>query len=158
MENEYKLELPAVDPQEYDLDERDLRAAYLVLEREFTPRKQSVSKPTYQQIADKMGIDRDTLLAIRQKDEFKRYVKDVSHAMISEKTPALVDRLLELALGSSSQMQSYKAILSALEMGGFYNPKGNDINVTVSKDNDKTAISDEELALIAERYSNNNES
>lgn len=151
MTNEYTLELPAINPHDYDLDERDLRAAYLVLDREFTPRKTATGKRSYQDIADEMNIDRDTLLKIRQNDEFKRYVKDVSHAMISEKTPALVDRLMELALGSPSQMQSLKAIMFALEMGGFYNPKGTDVNVTLDK-GDKQAISDAELAAIAAKY------
>lgn len=153
MENEYKLELPAVNIADYDLDDRDIKCAAAVLERGFTPRKASHRTKTYQEIADELCISRETLHKIRMKPEFQRYIRDMSHAMVVEKTPALVDRLLELALGSSSQMQSYKAIMSALELGGFYNPKGNDINVTVSKD-DKQTISDEELAAIAARYSN----
>jgi len=145
------FELPALNIDDYDLDDRDIKAAAAVLERGFTPRKASHKTKTYQEIADELCISRETLHKIRMKPDFQRYVRDMSHAMVLDKTPMLVERLMEMALGSNAQQPGLKAILAALEMGGMYKAKGSEVTVNVAQQ-DKAYVSEAELAAIAERY------
>ncbi|MFJ7668412.1 phBC6A51 family helix-turn-helix protein [Lysinibacillus sp. NPDC097195] len=92
------------------LSTNQLRAAELLLEKEYAPKGE---KKTYAEIAEELGIDTSTLYHWRQNTDFVRYLATVSDTKLDSARAAADAQLMRLVNGTSN---NGNASIKALEM------------------------------------------
>lgn len=148
---------PPLPSGKYKLTPHQVEAAVAIIENEMTVKRKGVRKKTYIEIADELGIHRDTLRNYRSNPEFQRYITDASRLVVANSLPMAVARLYELANGDQTGTSSVKALELLLIMGGLLK-KDNKHEITITQGvPDIRKVSDEDLADIIAEYSDEEE-
>jgi len=142
----------------YRLTPAQKLAAQMIVANEMTPKKAGIRKKPYTQIAEELGVHRDTLLDWRSLPEFQRFVNDMTALSIGGMQSMAIARLYELANGDQTGTSSIKAIELILQMNGLVK-KQYEHNITSQPvTNDLKHVSDDELAELVGEYGDEDES
>lgn len=136
----------------YRLTPAQKRAAQMIVANEMTPKKAGLKKKTYMEMAEELGIHRDTLLDWRSMPEFQRFVNDMTALAVSGMQSMAVARLYELANGDQTGTSSIKAVELILQMNGLVKKQYEHSITAQPMTNDLKQVSDDELIELIGEY------
>jgi len=140
--------LPALPVEDYDLTQRQLLAAQLIIVNDSLPKKRGQRK-TYSEIAAEVGISRETLHEYRSLPDFKRYVRDVAQVIADDYVLQALSNMKQLADGSITGTPSIGANMFFLENAGMVRKK-QEHTITMNQP-EVQQVSDEQLQRIIAR-------
>lgn len=143
--------LPAIAVDNYDLTQRQLLAAQLIIVNDSLPRKgKGNTRRSYSEIAADVGVSRETLYEYRMQPEFNRYVKDAAQVIANDYVLQALTNMKALADGSVTGTPSIGANLFFLNNAGMGNTK-QQYEVTVNQGGVGSKVTDDEIARIIAR-------
>jgi hypothetical protein len=145
--------VPYVPRGHYKLKPEQKRAAQMIVANDFLPKKKGVKRQTFIEIAEELGVHRDTLYGWRSLPDFQRYVNDMIDLSINDAQSLAVARLIELANGDQTGTPSIKAIELILQMNGKLKKQYEHQVTTQFTGNDLKHVSNDELDALIGEYS-----
>lgn len=144
--------LPPLPVENYDLRPRELLAAQMMIINDSLPRKSKTGKArlTQIEIAEQLGVSRETLHEYRTKPEFQRYVRDATQIIANDYVIQALTNMKALADGSITGTPSIGANMFFLNHAGLGITK-QEHSVTVNQGGTVSQVTDEEIARIIAR-------
>ncbi|MGE7692477.1 phBC6A51 family helix-turn-helix protein [Lysinibacillus sp. NPDC097214] len=139
--------LPSIPVENYDLTQRQLLAAQLIIVNDSLPRNGKGKRRSFSEIAADVGVSRETLYEYRMSPEFNRYIKDAAQVIANDYVLQALRNMKGLADGSFSGTPSIGANLFFLNHAGMGNTKQQH-EITVNQGGVGSQVSDEDIARI----------